>query len=419
MPPPESLPGRTNLEVADVFRGAAAAYLRDYGARLSSCQKRVFSDIQACRTAVMGGHVGACDACGHREISYNSCRNRHCPKCQAWARAKWLEQRAAELLPISYFHVVFTLPAEIAALALQNKRLLYGMLFEAARRTLMEVAANPRHLGASEIGLLAVLHTWGQNLMHHPHLHCVVSGGGLSKDGSRWIASRPHYFLPVRVLSRVFRNKFRALLQKACQRGELTFCGELASLADPHAFGRFLQAATQREWVVYAKRPFGNPTCVLKYLAQYTHRVAISNSRLLAYQDGYVTFRYKDYAQESRQRTMTLAAAEFIRRFLLHVLPDGFMRIRHYGYLANRHRRQKLTTCRRLLGVLEPAPAAAEDPQVKPIPDGGEPETAIRCPACQIGRLRVIETFERRSRSCRELSEPLPPLIAIPFADSS
>jgi len=419
MLPSESLPSRTNLEVADVFRGEAAAYLQQYGARLSSGQKRVFSDIQACRTAVMGGHVGACDACGHRAISYNSCRNRHCPKCQALARAKWLEQRAAELLPISYFHVVFTLPAEIAALALQNKRLLYGMLFEAASRTLMEVAANPRHLGASEIGLLAVLHTWGQNLMHHPHLHCVVSGGGLSEDGSRWIASRPHYFLPVRVLSRVFRNRFRVLLQKAYQRGELTFCGELEPLAAPNAFRRFLTAATQREWVVYAKRPFGNPTCVLKYLAQYTHRVAISNSRLLAYQDGNVTFRYKDYAQESRQRTMTLAAAEFIRRFLLHVLPDGFMRIRHYGYLANRHRRQKLATCRRLLGVLEPAATEAEDPQVKPTTDSGEPETAIRCPACRIGRLLVIETFQRRPRSCRELLQPLPPPIVIPFADSS
>lgn len=419
MPPSESPPGRTSLEVADVFRGEAATYLRDYGARLSSGQKRVFSDIQACRTAVMGGHVGACDACGHRAISYNSCRNRHCPKCQALARAKWLEQRAAELLPISYFHVVFTLPAEIAALALQNKRLLYGMLFEAASRTLREVAANPRHLGASEIGLLAVLHTWGQNLMHHPHLHCVVSGGGLSEDGSRWIASRPHYFLPVRVLSRVFRNRFRALLQKAFQRGELTFCGELEALADPNAFERLLKAATQREWVVYAKRPFGNATCVLKYLAQYTHRVAISNSRLLSYRDGNVTFRYKDYAQESRRRTMTLAAAEFIRRFLLHVLPDGFMRIRHYGYLANRHRREKLATCRRLLGVLEPTATPTEESEIKPASGDCESETAILCPACRTGRLRIVETFERRSRSCRELSQQLPPQIVIPFADSS
>ena len=419
MPQSKSLTGRTNLEVADIFRGEAVSYLQDYGARLSSSQKRVFSDIQACRTAVMGGHVGACDECGHRAISYNSCRNRHCPKCQALARAKWLEQRAAELLPISYFHVVFTLPAEVAALALQNKRLLYGMLFEAASRTLIEVAANPRHLGAKEIGLLAVLHTWGQNLMHHPHLHCVVSGGGLSQDGSGWIASRKHYFLPVRVLSRVFRNKFRALLQKAFQRGELKFFGELQPLADPDAFRRFLTAATQREWVVYAKRPFGDASCVLKYLARYTHRVAISNRRLLAYRDGNVTFRYKDYAQESRQRTMTLPAAEFIRRFLLHVLPDGFMRIRHYGYLANRHRRQKLATCRRLLGVLEPAVTDAEDPEVQPFAAGCETEATTRCPACRTGRLRVIETFERRPRRCGELSQPRPPQIIIPFQDSS
>jgi len=421
MPPSPPLPGRTTLELADIFRGEAVSFLRDYGARLSSPQQRVFSDIQACRTAVMGGHVGACDACGHHEISYNSCRNRHCPKCQALARAHWLEQRAAELLPISYFHVVFTLPAEIAALALQNKRLLYGMLFEAASQTLREVAANPRHLGADEIGLLAVLHTWGQNLMHHPHLHCVVSGGGLAQDGSRWIASRKHYFLPVRVLSRVFRNKFRGLLQKAFQRGKLEFFGELRPLAAPDAFRRFLAAATGREWVVYAKRPFGDATCVLKYLARYTHRVAIANSRLLAYRDGRVTFGYKDYAQEGRQRTMTLPAAEFIRRFLLHVLPDGFMRIRHYGYLANRHRQQKLATCRRLLGVLEPATTEtpAEDPNITSPAPACEAESKPRCPACQKGRLRVIETFERRPRrGCCPSLAPMP-RGNLPFKDTS
>lgn len=418
--PSSPSPDRTTLELADVFRGEAVSFLRDYGARLSSPQKRVFSDVQACRTAVMGGHVGACDECGHREISYNSCRNRHCPKCQALARAHWLEQRAAELLPISYFHVVFTLPAEIAALALQNKRLLYGMLFEAASQTLRKVAANPRHLGADEIGLLAVLHTWGQNLMHHPHLHCVVSGGGLAQDESRWIASRKHYFLPVRVLSRVFRNKFRALLQRAFQHGELEFFGELQPLADPDAFRRFLVTAAEREWVVYAKRPFGDATCVLKYLARYTHRVAIANSRLLAYRDGNVTFRYKDYAQQNKQRTMTLPAAEFIRRFLMHVLPDGFMRIRHYGYLANRHRQHKLAICRRLLAVLPAATteAQAEDPDVPPTAPACETEVAPRCPACQKGRLRVIETFERRSR--RGCCPPAPPPCSdLPFEDSS
>ena len=420
MPPPPSLPGRTPLEVADVFRGEAVSFLRDYGERLSSLQKRVFSDIQACRTAVMGGHVGACDECGHREISYNSCRNRHCPKCQAMARARWLEQRTAELLPISYFHVVFTLPAEIAALALQNKRLLYGMLFEAASQTLMEVAANPRHLGA-EIGLLAVLHSWGQNLMHHPHLHCVVSGGGLSQDESRWIASRKHYFLPVRVLRRVFRNKFCSLLGRAFRRGELKFFGELEPLAKADAFRRFLVAVSGREWVVYAKRPFSDATCVLKYLARYTHRVAISNSRLVNYHNGCVTFRYKDYAQQSRQRTMSLPAAEFIRRFLMHVLPAGFMRIRHFGYLANRHRRQKLATCRRLLGVVPPSATEvqSQDPDVKPSEDACQTESTTRCPACQKGRMRVIETFERRPRRGCCSSPGLPRNSGTPIKDSS
>lgn len=416
--PPSS--GRPSLEVADIFRGEAPSFWRDHGDSLSSQQKRVFSDVQACRTAVMGGHVRVCDDCGHEKISYNSCRNRHCPKCQAMARAEWLKQREEELLPICYFHVVFTLPAEIAALALQNKRALYGMLFEAASQTLMQVAANPRHLGADQIGLLAVLHTWGQNLMHHPHLHCVVSGGGLSQDESRWIASKKHYFLPVKVLSRVFRNKFRALLQGAFQRGELGFFGELQPLAEPVAFRRFLDAATKREWVVYAKRPFGDATCVLKYLARYTHRVAISNSRLLDYRDGRVTFRYKDYAHESQQRTMTVPAAEFIRRFLLHVLPDGFMRIRHYGYLANRHRRQKLEICRRLLGVAaKEAPAEVEQPDNDCCVEGQETEVTIPCPACKTGRLRIVHTFDRLPRHCGRPSELLLPRCDIPGEDSS
>jgi hypothetical protein len=418
--------GRPSLEVADIFRGERELFLRDYGGRLSSAQKRVFSDIQACRTAVMGGHVGECDECGHREISYNSCRNRHCPKCQALARAHWLDQRAAELLPISYFHVVFTLPAEVAAIALQNKRLLYGMLFEAANQTLLQVAGNPRHLGA-EIGVVAVLHTWGQNLMHHPHLHCVVSGGGLSPDRSRWIASRKHYFLPVRVLSRVFRNKFRALLERAYHRGELAFFGDLKALAADYAFQQFLADVTAREWVVYAKPPFSDATCVLKYLARYTHRVAISNGRLVAYQNGRVTFRYKDYAQQSRQWTMTLPAAEFIRRFLLHVLPDGFMRIRHYGYLANRHRRARLATCRSLFGVEQPTTTVApvEDPNVEPHALSAEAEATTCCPACKKGRMRLIEAFQRSSRRYRafqtlsSLPLPAPASSTIPLKDTS
>jgi hypothetical protein len=421
MLPSQPTAGRPSLEVADVFRGEAVSFLRDYGPRLSSQQKRVFSDIQACRTAVMGGHVRACDQCGHREISYNSCRNRHCPKCQAMARAEWLAEREAELLPIAYFHIVFTLPAEIAAVALQNKRLLYGMLFEAASAALRELAANPRHLGAAEIGLLAVLHTWGQNLMHHPHLHCVTSGGGLSQDESRWIASRDYYFLPVRLLSSVFRNKFRRLLERAFERGEMGFYGQLAHLDDPNTFRRFLNAATSRQWVVYAKRPFRDPACVLKYLARYTHRVAISNRRLVDYRDGKVTFRYKDYAREGTQRTMTLEAAEFIRRLLLHVLPDGFMRIRHYGYLANRYRRQKLTTCRRLLGCDAPAEPQrdVDPPESEPGEHAGETQTAIRCPACQTGRMQVVDTFDRLPRRYGRLPTPLPLPSQLPYQDSS
>jgi hypothetical protein len=419
MLPPSPRSGRPSLEVADIFRGEAASFLQTHAKRLSSQQKRVFSDIQACRTAVMGGHLRACERCDHQEISYNSCRNRHCPKCQAMARAQWLAQREAELLPIAYFHIVFTLPAEIAAVALQNKRLLYGMLFQAASETLKQVAANPRHLGAAQIGLLAVLHTWGQNLMHHPHLHCVVSGGGLAQDESRWIASRDYYFLPVKVLSRVFRNKFRHLLEKAFERGELGFYGKLVPLAEPKTFRNFLDAATHREWVVYAKRPFREPACVLKYLARYTHRVAISNRRLVNYRDGKVTFRYKDYARQGAPRRMTLEAAEFIRRFLLHVLPDGFMRIRHYGYLANRYRGQKLKTCRRLLGCDAPAEPQrdVDPPESDPAAQAGETDTAIRCPVCKTGRMQVVETFDRLPRRCGLPPAPLP--SEVPYQDSS
>ena len=421
MLPPKPPSGRPSLEVADIFRGEADRFAQAHAERLSSQQKRVFSDIQACRTAVMGGHVRECAGCDHREIAYNSCRNRHCPKCQAMARAEWLAEREAELLPIAYFHIVFTLPAEIAAVALQNKRLLYGMLFTAASETLKQVAANPRHLGAAQIGLLAVLHTWGQNLMHHPHLHCVVSGGGLSEDASRWIASRDYYFLPVKVLSRVFRNKFRRLLEKAFERGELGFYGKLAPLAAPKAFRRFLDTASGKEWVVYAKRPFREPATVLKYLARYTHRVAISNHRLVRYCNGEVTFRYKDYARQGAQRTMTLEASEFIRRFLLHVLPDGFMRIRHYGFLANRYRQQKLATCRRLLACDAPIePQGDIDRQeCEPGDPAGETEATIRCPVCKTGRMHVVETFDRLPRRFGGPPTPRPPPSEVPYRDSS
>jgi len=396
---------RPTLEVADIFRGEAGA---DSVLRLSIAQRRVFAAIVACRTAALGGHVQACDHCDHQKISYNSCRNRHCPKCQALARADWLAERQAELLPIPYFHLVFTLPKEIAALALQNKRLMYGMLFEAASQTISEVAANPRHLGAHEVGILAVLHTWGQNLLHHPHLHCVVSGGGLSPSGAHWIASRSYYFLPVRVLSRVFRNKYCQLLRKAYAEGTLAFYGALAPLAEPRDFRRWLAAAAGREWVVYAKRPFHEPLCVLKYLARYTHRVAISNRRLLEYKAGRVTFQYKDYAQGGRNRQMTLSATEFIRRFLLHVLPTGFMRIRHYGYLANRHRRQKLTLCRRLLGESPPIDLAdASQQSVHALVSDDRTEPAVACPICQRGVLRIIHSWDRYSQTACQ-----PPPIA-------
>lgn len=419
-PPPPSSPSRTSLELADIFRGEAVSFLQDYGAKLSRQQRRVFNDIQACRTAALGGHVRACDSCGHREIAYNSCRNRHCPKCQAKARAAWLEDRSAELLPIPYFHIVFTLPSEVAAVALQNKRVVYGMLFAAASQTLTEVAANPRHLGAERIGIVALLHTWGQNIMHHPHLHCVVSGGGLADGDSRWVASREYFFLPVRVLSRVFRNKFRALLDRAFGRGELEFFGDLRSLSDPAVFQGFLDAATRREWVVYAKKPFGSPATVLKYLAGYTHRVAISNRRLLSYRDGQVTIRYKDYARQGKRRTVTLGSGEFIRRFLLHVLPSGFMRIRHYGYLANCHRREKLETCRRLLGCEVPAVAECNEqrPDENSREDGIGAGATIRCPVCETGRMQTIETFDGRRYHNGVPFAPLL-LLNVPYQDSS
>jgi hypothetical protein len=405
------------LEVADIFRGEAASFRSGTGRRLSRAQQRVFAAIGACRTAALGGHVAACNHCDHQKISYNSCRNRHCPKCQAMARAEWLARRQAELLPIPYFHLVFTLPAEMAALALQNKRLMYGLLFEAASQTIAQVAANPRHLGAHEVGVLAVLHTWGQNLLHHPHLHCVVSGGGLSPDGGRWIASRSYYFLPVRVLSRVFRNKYCQLLRQAYARGALEFYGGLAPLAEPSAFRRWLAAAAGREWVVYAKPPFREPLCVLKYLAGYTHRVAISNRRLLKYQAGRVTFQYKDYAHGSHTRRMTLAASEFIRRFLLHVLPKGFMRIRHYGYLANRHRRQKLALCRRLLGE-SPSRESRDNNQPALAARDEDAEPMIGCPVCQQGHLRIVHSWDRYSPdACQQPVRPAP--RARPREDSS
>lgn len=385
---------RPPLEVADIFRLYAPEYLTEFGDTLSADQRRVLRDVAACRTAALGGHVERCDRCGHQRIAYNSCRNRHCPKCQATARARWLDQRAAELLPIPYFHVVFTLPEAIAPLAMQNKRAVYGILFQAAAETLLEIAATPKHLNA-ELGILAVLHTWGQNLLHHPHLHCVVTGGGLSPDRSRWVSCRDGFFLPVRVLSCVFRGKFLDLLHKAFDKGKLSFYGAMISCQTAEGFNRLLDGAVKKDWVVYAKPPFGGPRHVLKYLARYTHRVAISNKRLLAVAGGKVQFQWKDYAAGNVQKTMTLEAGEFIRRFLLHVLPSGFVKIRHYGFLSNRFRRENLALARRLLGVQESPSSTAEEARAGNDATTATTDATKACPACGQGAMVVVERLPK------------------------
>jgi hypothetical protein len=348
---------RGGPEVADVFRQHGAAYRSAHAGHLSLGQRRVMGAIEACRSARLGGHVEQCIGCGQVRIAYNSCRDRHCPKCQGLARAEWLADRQADLLPAPYFHVVFTVPAPIAEIAFQNKAVVYGILFKAAAETLRTIAADPKHLGA-EIGMVAVLHTWGQALQHHPHIHCVVPGGGPSADGARWVGCRPGFFLPVKVLSRLYRRLFLTLLRAAFDDGRLQFFSDLAALAKPAAFAACLKPLRYMPWVVYAKRPFGGPEQVLEYLGRYTHRVAIANSRLVELTDSRVGFRWKDYRHHDKCKVMTLAPFEFIRRFLLHVLPDGFHRIRHYGYLANGHRAAKLVQCRRLLD----APPPAQDP---------------------------------------------------------
>jgi len=363
------------LEVADVFRRHGEAYRRAHDAHLGRVERRVMSAIELCRTAALGGHTEACAECGLVRCAYNSCRNRHCPKCQGQARAEWLAARQAELLPVPYFHVVFTLPAPVAEIAFHNKATVYAILFRTAAETLRTIASDPKHLGA-EIGFLAVLHTWGQNLHHHPHVHCVVPGGGLSLDHTRWVACRPGFFLPVRVLSRLFRRRFLDELRTAFTAGELGFFGELAALAEPAAFTRRLRELRRVEWVVYAKPPFGGPAQVLAYLGRYTHRVAIANSRLVSLANAEVAFRWKDYRHHRKTKLMTLAADEFIRRFLLHTLPDGFHRIRHYGFLANRQRAAKLALCRRLLD------APSQEPPAEPVQDAVPSHRPERCPCC-------------------------------------
>jgi hypothetical protein len=381
------------LEVADIFRRFGPVYRQTHADSLGRGQLRAMSAIELCRTAALGGHVEQCDACGHQRITYNSCRHRACPKCQSLARAQWLQDREAELLEVEYFHVVFTVPEPIAAIAYQNKRLVYDLLFRSSADALRTIAADPQHLGA-EIGHLAILHTWGQNLLHHPHVHCVVPGGGIAPDGEHWIACRPGFFLPVRVLSRLFRRLFLERLRQAFRAGELHFRGQLQALREASAFRAHLAPAAHAEWVVYAKPPFGGPRQVLNYLGRYTHRVAISNNRLLKMDSERVTFAWKDYKHDAVARTMTLEADEFIRRFLLHVLPSGLQHIRHYGFLANRHRDAKLALCRRLLSA--PPPPAAESSTQEDYRDLYLRLTgkSLRdCPLCGKGNMVYVEAL--------------------------
>jgi len=373
-----------SIEVADIFRAVGPIYRDTHAGHLSLEQLKVMSAIETCRTAALGGHVEACEDCGHRRVSYNSCRNRHCPRCQGAAARTWLAEREADLLPVGYFHVVFTLPAEIADIAFQNKAVVYDLLFKAASETMLTIAADPKHLGA-RIGITAVLHTWGSAMTHHPHVHMIVPGGGIALNGSRWISSRPAFLLPVRVLGKLFRRLFMDRLLQLHDAGRLVFFGTLAHLAERRAFVHYLSPVRRKRWVVYAKAPFAGPEAVLAYLSRYTHRVAISNSRIIRFDQAGVTFRYKDYRRNGadRQQVMTLATDEFIRRFLLHVLPKGFHRIRHYGLLASSTRKANIERARQLLNVAPP-------------PENAEPEDPADfrppCPCCG-GRMVVIETF--------------------------
>ena len=392
---------RLALEVADIFRACGPTYRAHESGHLSFGQLRVMSAIEACRTAALGGHVMRCEDCAHIDIAYNSCRNRHCPKCQAAAAYDWLQARRAELLPVPYYHVVFTLPAPIADIAYTNKAVIYDALFKAASEALLTIAADPKHLGA-KIGVTMVLHTWGSALTHHPHVHCVVPGGGISPDGQRWRSCKPGFFLPVKVLSRLFRRLMCQRLAAAHAKGALQFFAENAALTNADAFHKFLRPLHRMEWVVYAKRPFAGPDQVLSYLARYTHRVAIANSRLVAFDGARVSFKWKDYRLNgiARQKLMTLDAHEFIRRFLLHVLPDGFHRIRHYGLFANPSRADNVAIARALLAdATQPAPMQGTAP--------AEPTPPTPCPCCG-GRMILIEVFEHGTmpKACSPLSTP-------------
>jgi hypothetical protein len=372
------------FEVADIIRAAGKSFIEKNRSRLNWQHLRVLRAIERCRTAALGGHLDQCSRCGHQAISYNSCRNRHCGKCQTNARDQWLAARQAELLDVPYVHVVFTLPHQLSQLALTNKKVVYDLLFRASAATLLEIARDPKHLGA-DIGFMSVLHTWGQNVLHHPHVHCVIPAGGLSLDHQQWIHPRYAFFLPVKVLSRVFRGKFTAGLKRAFRKKQLAFPGSLQPVAKERAFHSFLGSLFRQDWVVYAKPPFGGPQHVLHYLARYTHRVAISNHRIVAFANGQVTFRWKDYAHGSKQKLMTVTAEEFLRRFLLHVLPHGFVRIRFFGFLANRRRKTLLPLCQQLLRM-----------PISSCPNAARPKASSaalwRCPRCA-GSMLLVQSF--------------------------
>jgi hypothetical protein len=392
-------------EVADVFRHHGEAYRQRHAGEISRARLRAMRAIELCRTAVLGGHIEQCDTCSHIRVAYNSCRHNSCPKCQGLARAQWLADRQAELLDVPYFHVVFTVPQEIEVIAFQNQTVVYDILFRAAAETLRVIAADPKHLGA-EIGFLGVLHTWGQNLLHHPHVHFLVPGGGIAADGDSWIACRPGFFLPVSVLSSMFRGLFLHYLKKTFGAGGLNFFSAHRHLHEPAAFQRYLAPVWNTDWVVYAKRPFAGPAQVLDYVGRYTHRVAISNSRLLSMDDGKVRFRWKDYRDGNRQKTMTLHGEEFIRRFLIHVLPEGFHRIRYYGFLGNGHRARKLNRCRELLGMEPAAPAADPHTDYRDLFEALTGRSLRECPHCHTGIMVVMDCIAR-------------PKVCLPVPDTS
>lgn len=379
-------PAARRVELADIVRAYGPAHRQ--AQRLTRGQHRALRAIATCRTAALGGHTEACDTCGAIRIAYNSCRNRHCPKCQTVAKERWLTARRAELLPIEYFHVVFTLPHALNPLVQGNPRVIYALLFQAATDTLAAFGDDPRHLGG-ELGMIAILHTWGQTLVQHLHLHCVVTGGALTRDGARWRSAKRGFLFPVRALSRVFRGKYLDGLRRAFDRHELRFAGSVAGLADPAAFATLLASLRDADWIVYAKAPFAGPAQVLEYLGRYTHRVALSNDRLVSVHEGQVRFRWKDYARGNRVTTMTLPAEEFLRRFLLHVVPDGFVRIRHVGLLANRSRTAKLHRCRQLLGQ-SPAPPPRAPESVAALMRRLTGVDLTQCPVCHVGRLHVV-----------------------------